>query len=487
MRAVLRSATPRSVRVRILMWVVSLCALALLMAGAAFYLVERELIDRRITASLSQEISEFETFGRTGVDPSTGEPFQSPARLIQAAMSRNVPDEHQALLAFVNGRPRYVQGSRVEALESSREFRAAVNALPKGGSGSVRVDAGTVRFAVKTIRAAGADASAPPAAYVVASFVDGEREELVEAVRSYLLVALVALMVVGLGAWSVSGRLLRPLRDLRMTADQISHSDLTRRIESSGHDDISDLARTFNAMLDRLEDAFAGQRRFLDDAGHELRTPITIVRGHLELMAPGDVDDVASTRALVLDELDRMSRLVDDLVVLARAGRPDFLKARAVDLGSLTDDVLDKARGLGPRTWRCDGRAEAQILADPQRLTQAMLQLAANAVNHTQPGDLVAIGSAVTDGRVVLWVRDDGSGVDPADAERIFERFERGERASTHGAGLGLSIVRAIATAHGGTVRLAPQQERGATFRIELPTSATSTGELAPVRARAEV
>ncbi|MGQ0842530.1 MAG: sensor histidine kinase [Sporichthyaceae bacterium] len=280
-------------------------------------------------------------------------------------------------------------------------------------------------------------------------------------------------MAVGLGAWSVSGRLLRPLRDLRVTADQIGHSDLTRRIEADGHDDISDLARTFNAMLDRLEGAFAGQRCFLDDAGHELRTPLTIVRGHLELMVPGDLEDVSATRDLVLDELDRMGRLVDDLVVLARAGRPDFLRPQPVDLSVLVEEVLHKARGLADRNWVCDGRADAEVPADPQRLTQALLQLASNAVAHTEPGTTIAIGSSASAGRASLWVRDEGTGVAPADSERIFDRFERGERAGPHGAGLGLSIVRAIAAAHGGVVGLIPRPGPGATFRIDLPAGTT--------------
>ncbi len=149
-------------------------------------------------------------------------------------------------------------------------------------------------------------------------------------------------------------------------------------------------------------------------------------------MAPGDVEDVSATRELVLDELDRMGRLVDDLVVLARAGRPDFLRARPIDLGSLTDDVLDKARGLGDRRWQCDARAEAELVADPQRLTQALLQLASNAVSYTDRGAEIAIGTSVASGTASLWVRDTGHGVDPADAERIFDRFERGDGADPH-------------------------------------------------------
>ncbi len=459
-----------SVRVRIVAWAVALSTLALAGAGAAFYLIERARVDQRIAETIVQEISEFDAFAATAVDPRTGAPYTDPARLMQGALGHNVPDEHQALIAFVGGRPAYVQGAGVDQLTRSPEFVALVGSLTRGGTGTTEVDGQRIRFAVRAVLPAGADETRR-GAFVVATFADRERAELREVLRSYVLVALVALFVVAVGAWSVSGRLLRPLRDLRRTADQISSSDLTRRIEVTGTDDISDLARTFNAMLDRLQTAFAAQRRFLDDAGHELRTPITIVRGHLELLDAGDPADVASTRDLVLDELDRMSRLVDDLVVLARAERPDFLRPVPVDVGSLTDDLLDKARGLGDRAWRIDARAEAQIDADPQRLSQAVLQLAANAVRHTEPGQVVALGSAADASGVRLWVRDEGPGVPEADAARIFERFERGANPSREGAGLGLSIVRAIAGAHGGSVRLDSRPGAGATFTIEIPAA----------------
>ncbi len=451
----------RSVRIRILAWVVLLSALALAVAGGAFYLVERERADRRISTELAREAAEFEAFAKGSVDPATGATYTSADRLLRASLRRNVPEEHQALLGFVDGKPAYVQGTRAAALADADEFVAAIAAVRDGGSGEVDVAGQTVRFAAKAVQAPRSDGT-----FVAAFFVEAERAELHEAVRSYALVALVALLAVAAGAASVAGRLLRPLRELRATAEQIGHTDLTRRIEVTGHDDVSDLAVTFNRMLDRLEEAFATQRRFLDDAGHELRTPITIVRGHLELMA---VEDLPETRALVLDELDRMSRLVDDLIMLARAERPDFLRPSFVDVSALTDEVLDKARGLAPRRWRCDARADVSIAADSQRLTQAMLQLAANAVAQTGPNDSIAVGSALRPGCVELWVRDTGPGVAPADAERIFRRFERAGNSAGDGAGLGLSIVRAIAVAHGGTVRLQSTPGHGATFTLELP------------------
>lgn len=148
-----------------------------------------------------------------------------------------------------------------------------------------------------------------------------------------------------------------------------------------GTDDVAQLARTFNTMLDRLEVAFLAQREFVDNAGHELRTPITVIRGHLELMGddPGEREE---TRALVLDELARMNRMVDDLLVLAKSERPDFLKLEEVNLTELTVEVVAKARGMADRAWRVDATADAVIVADGQRLTQALMQLVSNAVRH---------------------------------------------------------------------------------------------------------
>jgi signal transduction histidine kinase len=194
------------------------------------------------------------------------------------------------------------------------------------------------------------------------------------------------------------------------------------------------------------------------------------VRGHLELMDPADTEDVSETRALTLDELDRMQRLVDDLVLLAKAQRPDFVRPVRVELDRLTDEVLDKARPLGQREWRVDGRATCAVELDVQRITQAWLQLITNAVQFTEPGQTVAVGSAMDGACVQLWVRDTGPGIPAADTDRIFERFARVETGrGEDGSGLGLAIVRAIAEAHGGTVRVESTPGDGATFVIELP------------------
>jgi two-component system, OmpR family, sensor kinase len=466
----------RAVRTRIAVWVVLLTALALLGAGLAAYAVVSDRLDERINQAVEQQIAEFDKLARKP-DPATGRPFTSARSLMLTALQNKVPEPNEIVFAFLNGKPELQSPSQNghDKLLGNDDFRAAVVGLTKSG-GSRRMDTprfGEILMAVKPVAVAGHDHRG---AYVPVYFVDAERAEFVSVMQTYALVAGAALIMVTLGAWMISDRLLQPLRQMRATAQEISHTDLSRRIDTTGNDDITDLGTTFNAMLDRLELSFAQQRRFLDDAGHELRTPITIVRGHLELLDPEHAPDTEATRDLVLDEVDRMARLVDDMIVLAKSGRPDFLKPVDADAGVLTDEVLDKVRALGTRAWKLDERAEGTVHVDPQRVTQALLQLATNAVQHTGTGDVIALGSAREGGVVRWWVRDTGPGVDPADAERIFERFQRADGArGSEGSGLGLSIVRAIATAHGGQVALDSTPGEGATFTLVLPAGGAHT------------
>jgi signal transduction histidine kinase len=224
-------------------------------------------------------------------------------------------------------------------------------------------------------------------------------------------------------------------------------------------------------MLDRLEAGAAAQRRFLDDAGHELRTPITIVRGHLEVLDPTDQVDVRDTVALVDDELDRMNRIVSDLLLLARAEQPRFVRSQPVDVEALTGEVFDKVRRLGDRRWVLDTSARVDAVLDPQRVTQALVALADNAVRYTAPGDRISLGSQLSGGDLRFWISDTGPGVPVEDQARVFERFARGAAgaARSDGAGLGLSIVQAIAQAHDGSAVLDSVPGRGTTVTLVLP------------------
>jgi two-component system, OmpR family, sensor kinase len=466
-----------SVRSKVVGTVLVLAASGMAVAETAAYTVQAARLDDRLDAAILQEVAEFRTLAEKGVDPDTGDRFRSVDQLMRTALARNVADDNETFLALVDGEPAFTPlDPRVVALEDEPAVLAA--AREARGAPDVRVtdvpsSVGRLRVAAVPVTVEGA---APRGTYVVAYAVDRERRMLVETARTYAVVAAGSLLVLAAVAWAVTGRLLRPLRLLREEAQRTAATELAGRLPVRGNDDVSELTRSFNGMLDRLGASFEEQRQFLDDAGHELRTPVTIVRGHLELLDPSDPVETAETRDLLLDEVDRMSRLVEDLVLLAKARRPDFVRLGDVDVGRLTDDVLEKARPLGERAWRLDDRGEGVVRADGQRLTQALLQLADNAVKHTPPGTQVAIGSAVLADEVRLWVRDAGRGIDPADHGRVFERFGRTEEGrGTEGSGLGLSIVQAIADAHGGRLELDSAPGRGATFTLVVPRGRSSS------------
>ncbi|MDN5745976.1 MAG: HAMP domain-containing histidine kinase, partial [Nocardioidaceae bacterium] len=310
---------------------------------------------------------------------------------------------------------------------------------------------------------------------IIVQFRDVQAAPLLDSWRVYSVVALIALVLAGLVSWLVAGRVLEPVRLVRRTAERITESDMTERIPITGGDDVARLAATFNRMLDRLEAAFGTQRRFIDDAGHELRTPITVIRGHLEVMGD-NAEERAETTELVMDELDRMRRIVEELLDLARADRPDFIRPSQVNVTDLTVDALAHARVLAQRRWSVDEVAEGTIWADGQRLTQALMQLVSNAVAQTDQGNAIAIGSRLVGSRLLLWVRDDGPGVAASDRAQIFERFGRGQRTeSRSGIGLGLAIVTSIAQAHGGTIGVLDAEGGGAIFVLDLPIPDTET------------
>lgn len=455
-------------RTRITVAVALLVALALTGAGLIIYFLGSAGIESDAQARADVEIEAFRELRDTGPNPDRTRSFASVDELLQTFLERNVASDDELLVGWVDGVARTVSASSPtrQQLAQDPAFEALVQQRADNG-GTVRADS-SVGDLLVTIQPVRSESSS--GALVIVTFLDQAQQGLNELIRTYAITALLSLIVItGLAAWQ-AGRLLAPVGRLSDTAEEISATDLSRRLPETGNDDITALTRTVNGMLVRLEDAFVGQRQFLDDAGHELRTPLTVLRGHLELLDEKDPQDVAETRALLLDELDRMSRLVGDLILLAKTDRPDFLEIRPVSLGPLTETVLAKARGLGDREWRLDGAAEATVRMDEQRITQAVLQLADNAVKHTVPGDEIAIGSSAGAGGARIWVRDTGPGVPGEDRERIFDRFARSEVAEDdEGFGLGLSIVSAIASAHAGRVTVEDAVPNGACFVISLP------------------
>lgn len=445
-------------------------SVAALIAGAAIggLFLQRTVLlralDQEVAESLRQEREELQTLAG-GRNPLTGQLFGSDVQAVfDTFLRRNIPEEGEVYIAFVDGSP-YRTTPAPLRLDADPDLVTRWGSMTLGEGGEIITEAGPVRYLAVPLNYQGSTRGV----FVIANFIQGEREEIESAIVVEAVVSGVVLLVVTLIAWFVAGRLLRPIRELTATAQSISDSDLTRRIPVQGDDEISLVARTFNEMLDRLEKAFTVQRNFIDDAGHELRTPITIVRGHLEVMGD-DPEERREAMTVVFDELNRMARIVDDLLLLAMAQRPDFLRFEIVELADLTTELLVKGRALGDRIWRLDACAEGIIRADPQRVTQAVLNLARNAVEHTGPGAEIGLGSDWVNDGVRLWVRDKGTGIEPSERDRIFDRFTRGQTGRrSEGAGLGLAIVRSVALAHGGRVELESTPGRGATFSIVLP------------------
>jgi signal transduction histidine kinase len=458
----------RSARTRLVAAVLVLLAFSTAISVIALRELLIARVGDRVDSSLEQEVREFRRLADVGRDPRTGRPFGNDvAAMFEVFLARNVPFEGESYFTFVDGRPfRSSPGDEID-----QELEERVTSLGEAQ--------GTIRDEIET-EAAGVRILAVPVeiggrvrgTFAVAVDLANEREEVNEAVRLAAGVGIAVFLLGSLLAIAISGRVLAPVRELTETARAISETDFTRRIEARGSDELAELARTFNAMLDRLEEAFAAQRRFLSDAGHELRTPITIIRGHLEVMGD-DPTERRETLELVTDELERMGRLVDDLLLLARAGRPDFLRPERVPLDELSAEVLAKAEALAPRDWRLAPTVGGALTGDRQRLTQALINLAQNAAGNTEEGEAIEVGGEVRNGEARLWVADSGAGIPVEEQERVFERFYRGDGSRAEGSGLGLSIVRAIAEAHGGRVDLDSAPGRGSRFTVVIPTRAS--------------
>ena len=471
-----RRILPSTARTRIIAWVLLLVFAALGVVTVVTWLLLISAANDRMDDALRIEVEEFNELTSPGVNPRTGQPFSGVDEVIREAIAYNIARPNEKFLGYVDGEYRTQsrqEPGTPEVLARDGAFAELVASVPEPVQGRyTHPEVGEVRYLAIPVTLGGD----PARGVIVAAYLgDVERaDDADDAARLMLLVGSLTLLGAAGAAWLLAGRILRPLRDVADTARIITHTDLSMRIPTRGGDDrdeLNALVATVNGMLDRVEAGVRGQRRFIDDAGHELRTPITIVRGHLEVLDPDDPADIRSTVALVDDELTRMSRMVSDLLLLAQSAQPSFLQPELVDVAALTEDVFDKLLGLGDRDFTLQSTASVMAVLDPQRITQALVALADNACRFTEPGGWIGVGSQCSGGWLRLWVSDSGPGVSPEDRARIFERFARGGqgRNDADGAGLGLSIVRAIAVAHGGDVQLDSMPGRGATFTLVVP------------------
>lgn len=320
---------------------------------------------------------------------------------------------------------------------------------------------------------------------VAGQAVRGRREQL-QGMRAFLVLSgLVSLAGASLAIWLVLGRALRPLRVMAATAGEIARTgDLSRRLPPvRTRDEVRLMTDSFNAMLQRLQDtyhrlagALAAQKRFVADASHELRTPLTTIRsnaGFLLQRPDAAGEDRQAALADIAGESERMSRLVHDLLTLARADAGHTLEKAPLDLVPLVHEVGRQARNVHPtRCIAVEDEGAAVVLGNADALTQLVWILVDNAARHTRDGGHIRLWAGNRLGRAVVHVTDDGPGIAPAHLERIFERFYQADAArSGGGAGLGLAIARWIVGDHGGRVLAYNNDGGGATFRVELPAA----------------
>lgn len=331
----------------------------------------------------------------------------------------------------------------------------------------------------------------------ISSIESAVNYQTLQTLRNYSVAGIGALFLVSLGTgWWLSGRALRPVRRITATAQEISATDLSRRIALDGpRDELRNLADTVDDMLGRLESAFVSQRQLVDDASHELRNPLAVIQANVDAVLAHDdttPDDRAQATAIVSRAIQRMTRLVEDLLASARRSSPAFVDAD-VDLAAIAGEAAEEYQLLAAdRELHVVRRLSPGPTAagDASALRRAVDNLLSNAVRLARGGSELVLAVGSRNGWAWIAVRDEGPGIAAEDADRVFDRFFRsGQRQSPatvpstgqRRAGLGLAIVRQIAESHGGTVALHSEVGVGSTFILWLPErSLTNTTRRTP-------
>ena len=345
----------------------------------------------------------------------------------------------------------------------------------RGGYSTVLVaDLGNVRVLKRRASLPGGVSATVGAAQALAPVAHAQGD----VARAFILAAILVLAAALLASYLIGTRVSRPLRRMAAVAARVDAGDLRPRIGDPGAwgQEVRVLAEAFDHMLDRLTDAFAGQRAFVADASHELRTPLTVIKGQIEVLAAQrdpSAEEVRRVERLVQGEIARMGRLVDDLLLLARSEHSQFLRLQSIDLVPYVAELWEGIVPLADRGFELGPVPAGTLRADPDRLAQALRNLLTNAIAHTEPGrGLVRLSAQQAPaGRLRFLVEDDGPGIAAAERERVFDRFNRTDSArdrASGGTGLGLAIVRAIAQAHGGGVGAGESAAGGARIELEI-------------------
>ncbi len=458
------------IRVRLALWYAGVLALVLVVLGASVYFVMARhmssVLHERVAAR-SDHLVDFMT--AANVLPHAPHAFGlPPAELLEG------PDAYVQVLDEDGA-----------ALVGSQALAGAAAPVPANAMGAARSGA-TTFFTLRLDGQAYLARLAPvldpgpaPAGFVLVAMRGAEEASTLARLRSVLVIGgIMGVLMAGLVGWSVAGRALRPVAEMIETARAIALSrGFSRRLPTSEQrDELARLARAFNEMLASLEAAYAAQQRFTADASHELRAPLTTIRANLDLLSrPGGLPPEERRTAIEASrkEAERMSRLVDDLLSLARADAGQTVQKSEVQLDALMLEAHEHALSAGRGVKVSLGELRPlTVLGDPDRLKQLLLILVDNALRYAPAGSAITL-SVVSEGPwAVACVSDTGPGISAKDLPHIFERFYRGEearRVDPSGTGLGLAIARWIVDQHGGKIAVQSEPGAGSAFRVCLP------------------
>ncbi|MGO1599946.1 MAG: ATP-binding protein [Brachybacterium sp.] len=467
-----------TVRIRVLTTIMAFMTVGLALTGVLTFAAQFRALDQRVTGELWQEYDELALIAENTDESGTPVHTTVDSVLLQATDSA-APSDHESVFTFLDGERRYEPRSQdysliqTDAPEHQQVEQELLEAHEPGEAVIVPLQAydRDLRVLIASVQVTGDESQG---VFVVANDIGAQRSDLWQSVLTFAGLSVAALLIAGWVGYVVTGRLLRPLEDLRSATEQITVDDLEYRVPvAQERDDISALAQNFNRMLGRIQTGFAEQRRFMSDVGHELRTPLTIVRGTLETTDIEDAADVKESREIALEELERMGRVVEDLSELAASARPDYVRPRPLDLAAFARSAFARIEHIAEREWVLERTVDGMADADEQRLAQAVVQLAANAVRYSDEGSRIRFGVDRVLGaegpEIHVTVQDEGVGIGTEDQRRIFERFTRVDGSRGAGSGLGLPIVLSIAEGHGGAVRVLSAPGQGSTFTIVFP------------------
>jgi heavy metal sensor kinase len=472
---------PRSIRLRLVLAISGVAVLAVLASFLALHEVTGSDLRARIDDELQQQVSEFNQLVPESerTDPRTleaasrgfvdGQRYHPSSRIFAIRIVGGAEVTNQSEIVENELEDERGEGEDGSESEEHEADGAGLLSAPDGLSTISNEEAGKLRVLTEPVSSAGRRVGT----LVVADPLTSVDEALEELRNTFLLVgALTLALAVAVAVW-LAGLISRPLRRIAGTASEIHAGDLSHRIDYAGEDEVGVVADAFNHMLDRLETGFRRQREFISDASHELRSPLTVLRGRIELLARRrDDEDMREGARELLREVTRMDRLVDDLLTLARAERGTLLQPRRLSVGDLLEDLRRDMPLLGAERVAISGSSELEISADPDRVAQVLRNLVSNAVRHGGSQGTVTVTARAATGSVRFEVSDEGPGIAADQLDRVFDRFHRtdaGRDRESGGSGLGLAIAKAIVEAHGGRIGVSSPPGEGATFWFELP------------------